>query len=172
MLKEEVEKALNDQLNFELYSAYLYFSMASYFQHIGLTGFSQWMKVQAQEEVTHAMKIYDFINDRGGRVVLKQIDAPPVEWSSPLEAFEKALEHEQIVTERINKLMDLAVEKKDYATQNLLQWFINEQVEEEASVGEVVNKLRLMGDRKHHLFMLDRELSERVFVPEEAKQVK
>ncbi len=167
MLKKNMETALNEQLNFELYSAYLYFSMAAYFEHMGLPGFSHWMKIQTQEEINHALKFYNFINERGGRVILRQIDTPPSEWKSPLDAFENALRHEQLVTERINRLMDLAMEKKDYATQNFLQWFVDEQVEEEASVGEVVNKLRLIGNERHPLFMLDRELSQRTIAPQQ-----
>jgi ferritin len=163
MLKEKIEAALNDQLNFEFYSAYIYLSMSAYFESIDLKGCSQWMKAQTQEEMLHAMKFFDFIAERGGRVMLKQIDSPETQWESPLKAFENALHHEGIVTEKINHLMDLAQQEKDHATQIFLQWFISEQVEEEASVNAVVQRLKLAGDNPGPLFMLDRDLSARVF---------
>jgi ferritin len=165
MLNEKMEKALNDQLNAEMYSSYLYLSMASYFQSINLNGFATWMRVQTQEEMLHAMKFYDFINERGGRVSLGQIEGPPTEWESPLGAFEAALEHEQKVTGLINSLMDLALEGRDHATQIFLQWFVTEQVEEEDSANEVIQKIKLMGDAQGGLFMVDRELGQRTFTP-------
>lgn len=165
MLSDKIQGALNDQLNAELYSAYLYLSMAAYFHAVGLGGFAQWMRVQAQEELVHAMKFYDFIGERGGRVRLKAIEAPPTEWSSPLEAFKTALKHEEMVSGRINDLMNLALSERDHATQIFLQWFVTEQVEEEASVGEVVQRLKLLGDARQGLFMLDRELGQRTFTP-------
>ena len=165
MLSEKMEKALNDQLNAEMYSSYLYLSMAAYFQSINLSGFSTWMRVQTQEEMVHAMKFYDFINERGGRVTLGQIEGPPTEWESPLGAFEAALEHEQKVTGLINTLMDLALEGRDHATQIFLQWFVTEQVEEEDSANEVIQKIKLMGDAQGGLFMVDRELGQRTFTP-------
>jgi len=165
MLSEKMEKALNDQLNAEMYSSYLYLSMAAYFQSINLSGFSTWMRVQTQEEMVHAMKFYDFINERGGRVTLGQIEGPPTEWESPLGAFEAALEHEQKVTGLINTLMDLALEGRDHATQIFLQWFVTEQVEEEDSANEVIQKIKLMGDAQGGLFMIDRELGQRTFTP-------
>ena len=165
MLNEKMEKALNDQLNAEMYSSYLYLSMAAYFQSINLSGFSTWMRVQTQEEMVHAMKFYDFINERGGRVALGQIEGPPTEWESPLDAFEAALEHEQKVTGLINTLMDLALEGRDHATQIFLQWFVTEQVEEEDSANEVIQKIKLMGDAQGGLFMIDRELGQRTFTP-------
>jgi ferritin len=165
MLNEKMEKALNDQLNAEMYSSYLYLSMASYFQSINLNGFATWMRVQTQEEMLHAMKFYDFINERGGRVTLGQIAGPPTEWESPLGAFESALEHEQKVTGLINSLMDLALEGRDHATQIFLQWFVTEQVEEEDSANEVIQKIKLMGDAQGGLFMVDRELGQRTFTP-------
>ena len=167
MIKEEILKALNKQINAEFYSAYLYLSMAAYFESINLKGFANWMRVQAKEEVTHAMRIYDYIIERGGRVKLMAIDEPPFEWESPLHAFEAAYNHEVKVTEMINELVDLALKAKDHATYNMLQWFVNEQVEEEASTDEIVQKLRIVGNEGRALFMIDRELAQRTFTPEE-----
>lgn len=164
MLNKKIEESLNNQLNMELYSAYIYLSMASYFQSINLSGFAHWMNVQLQEEQTHAIRFYNFINERNGRVTLQQIDKPKIDWSSPLEAFEDALRHEEKVTESINNMVNLAIDNKDHATNIFLQWFVTEQVEEEASVSEVINKLNLMGDNSG-LFLVDRELAQRVFVP-------
>jgi ferritin len=165
MLNAKMEKALNDQLNAEMYSSYLYLSMAAYFQSINLSGFAIWMRVQTQEEMVHAVKFYDFVNERGGRVNLSQIQGPPTEWESPLAAFEAALEHEQKVTGLINNLMDLALEGRDHATQIFLQWFVTEQVEEEDSANEVIQQIKLMGDAQGGLFMVDRELGQRTFTP-------
>ncbi len=165
MLSKKMQDALNGQLNAELYSAYLYASMSAYFESVNLRGFANWMRVQAQEEVVHAYKFYNFVNERGGRVVLRPIEGPPTEWDSPIAPFEAAYEHEQKVTGLINKLVDLAVSQKDHATNNFLQWFVTEQVEEEASANEVVQKLKLVGDARGGLFMLDRELGQRVFTP-------
>ena len=165
MLKEKIQAALGKQLNAELYSSYLYLSMSAYFQSISLPGFANWMRVQAQEELVHAMKFYDFINDRNGRVMLQKVDGPPTEWSSPLDVFESTYQHEQKVTGLINDLVNLAVAERDHATEIFLQWFVAEQVEEEASADEVVQKLKLMGDSSSGLFMLDRELGQRVFTP-------
>jgi ferritin len=165
MLNKEMEKALNVQVNAEMYSAYLYLSMSAYFQSKSLSGFASWMRVQAQEEMVHAMKIYDFINERSGRVILAPIEAPPTEWNSPLATFEAVYEHEQKVTGLINELMELALEKHDHATNIFLQWFVSEQVEEEDSANDVVEKIKLMGDARGGLFMLDRELGQRVFTP-------
>jgi ferritin len=165
MLNNDMEKALNAQVNAEMYSAYLYLSMSAYFQSKSLGGFASWMRVQAQEEMVHAMKIYDFINERSGRVILAPIEAPPTEWNSPLATFEAVYEHEQKVTGLINELMELALEKHDHATNIFLQWFVSEQVEEEDSANDVVEKIKLVGDAKGGLFMLDRELGQRVFTP-------
>ncbi len=163
MLNKEMERALNDQINAELYSAYLYLAMAAYSESINLNGFANWMRIQAQEELTHAMKFYDFVYERGGRVVLSVVDAPPETWDSPLAAFEGAYEHECKVSAMINDLVDLSIKKKDHATNNFLQWFVSEQVEEEASTDAVVQKLKLIGDQGNGIFMLDRELGQRVF---------
>jgi ferritin len=165
MVKKKIEAALNKQLNAELYSSYLYLSMSAYFQSINLPGFANWMRVQTQEELVHAMKFYDFINERGGRVTLQKIDFPPTKWASPLNAFESAYKHEQKVTGLINDLVNLAVGEKDHATNIFLQWFVTEQVEEEASADEVVQKLKLVGKDSGGLFMLDGEMGQRVFTP-------
>lgn len=161
MLSEKMEEALNEQVNAELYSAYIYLSMAAYFRKTNLPGFARWMELQAQEEVGHAMKIYAFIDERGGAVALKAIDGPPTEWGSPLEAFEAAYGHEQKVTGMINDLVDLADEVDDKAAGAFLQWFVTEQVEEEASAHEIVQKLKLIGDQAGPLFMLDNVMGRR-----------
>ena len=161
MLTEKMQKALNGQLNAELYSSYLYLSMNAYFKSVNLDGFANWMYYQAQEELEHSMKFYDFIIQRGGKVELTQIGAPPTEWSSPLAVFEATLEHEQKVTGLINDLVDVAHEESDHATNIFLQWFVSEQVEEEESVGGVLEQLKLMGDAQGGLFMMDRELAKR-----------
>ena len=161
MLSEKMLDALNGQLNAELYSAYLYLSMNAYFKSINLDGFANWMHYQAQEELAHSMKFYDFINQRGGRVKLQGVEAPPGDWSSPLAVFEATLEHEQKVTGLINDLVEMALEERDHATNIFLQWFVSEQVEEEESVTGVLEQLKLMGEAKGGLFMIDRELSKR-----------
>ncbi|UCF93919.1 MAG: ferritin [Desulfobacterales bacterium] len=161
MLSEKMQAALNKQLNAELYSSYLYLAMNAYFKSVSLDGFANWMHYQAQEELTHALKFYDFVNQRGGRVTLAQVDAPPTEWDSPLAVFEATLAHEQKVTGLINDLVELAHEEHDHATSIFLQWFVSEQVEEEESVGGVLEQLRLMGEAKGGLFMIDRELAKR-----------
>ena len=161
MLPEKIENALNEQLNAELYSSYLYLSMNAFFKSINLDGFAAWMHAQAQEELMHAMKFYDFINQRGGRVVLSQIEAPPIEWSSPMEVFEVTLKHEQKVTGLINDLVEVALTEHDHATNIFLHWFVTEQVEEEENVGNVLQQLMLLGDAKNGIFMIDRELAKR-----------
>jgi ferritin len=161
MLGKAVEDAMNEQIRNELFSAYQYLSMAAYCESENLPGFAQWMRAQAREETEHAMKFYDFILDRNGRVVLEGIDGPLVQFGSPLEVFEKALEHERRVTAMINDLYGLAVREKDYASQTFLQWFVAEQVEEEKNTGDVVETLRMVGDKSEALFLLDRELGQR-----------
>ncbi len=163
MLKKKMLKALNEQINAEMFSAYLYLSMEAYYQSISLGGFASWMRVQAQEEMTHAMKFYDFVNERGGKVTLEAIDKPESTWETPLAAFEAVLQHEEHVTDLINNLVDLAITEKDHATNNFLQWFVSEQVEEEASASEIVEKLKLIRDNPSALFMVDSELGTRVF---------
>jgi len=165
MLKKKLEKALNDQINAELHSAYLYLSMAAYFHSLNLNGFANWMQAQVQEEIVHAMKIYDYVNDRSSRVLLQPIKGPETEWKSPLIAFEAAYKHEQYITGRINDLVELAVAEKDKSTESFLQWFVDEQVEEESSVDNVVQQIKLAGEKGPGLFMLDRELGQRVFTP-------
>ena len=169
MLSKTLQDAMNEQIKNELYSAYLYLSMSAYCEETNLPGFAHWMRLQAQEEVSHAMKFYVFIYERGGRVVLQAIDQPPVEFQSPLHVFEETLGHEHKVTAMINDLYTLAVEEKDYASQAFLQWFVTEQVEEEASANEIVQKLKLMGDAPGGLFMIDKELGQRIFTPPAAK---
>jgi ferritin len=163
MISHEIQDAFNEQLNAELYSAYLYLSMSAYFESMNLKGFANWMRCQAQEEMVHVMKFYSFINDRGGRIVLSAIEGPAVKWDSPLAAFEDAYKHEQKVTGLINNLVDLAMQQKDHAAGTFLQWFVTEQVEEEASADAVVQKLKLAGDQGAALFMIDAELAARVF---------
>lgn len=165
MLSPKMEQALNQQLNAELYSAYLYLSMAAYFFSINLNGFANWMTVQNLEETAHAMKFYHFINERGGRIRLETIAQPGTEWSTPLEVFQETLTHEEKVTGLINSLVDLAIAERDHASNAFLQWFITEQVEEEASANEVIQNLQRAGNDPNSLFMLDRELGARVFTP-------
>ncbi len=166
MLKERVLKALNDQINAEQYSALMYLSMSAWFEDKGLPGFANWMYVQYQEELTHANKIFKFVVERNSKAELKAIEQMPVEFNSLLEVVEKTLAHEQHVTELINNIVDVATEERDHATQSFLQWFVDEQVEEEANVSEILDSLRLIeGDAKGNgLFMLDRELRQRTFV--------
>ncbi|MBU0607571.1 MAG: ferritin [Armatimonadetes bacterium] len=164
MLHEKMLVAINDQINKELYSAYLYQSMMAHFEALGLSGFANWMRVQSMEETLHAYKFYDYVIERGGKVTLTAIDGPETEWPTPLAAFEQVLTHEQFVTSRINNLMDIALEIRDHASASFLQWFIDEQVEEEASAEAIVQKLRLVGDNPNGLFMVDKDLGARVFV--------
>ena len=161
MIDGRMQEALNRHANAEFYSSYLYLSMSAYFQSINLTGFAHWMRVQAREELAHAMKFYDHVIERGGRVSLQPVEAPTAQWDSPLAAFEDAYRHEQKVTGLINQLVDDAVQTRDHATNNFLQWFVSEQVEEEASVDAIVQRLKLVGDAAGGLFMIDRELAER-----------
>ena len=165
MISKKMEDALNGQVNAELYSAYLYLSMESYFKSKNMNGFANWMRVQTQEEMSHVMKIYDFIDERGGRILLKAIKGPPTEWDSPLAVFEAVYEHEHNVTGLINGLVDLAIKEKDHATNSFLQWFVNEQVEEESSADQVIQQLKMMDNAPGGIFMFDRELGQRVFTP-------
>jgi ferritin len=165
VLSEKIAKALNKQINNEVYSAYLYLSMSAYSTFKGLKGFANWFMVQYQEEMTHAMKIYDYVNDQGRQVKLMAIAQPPTEFGSPLEMFEKTLEHEKFVTRCINDLVNLAVREKDHASKIFLQWFVTEQIEEEANDNEIISKLKLVGNEGNGLFMIDKELSTRVFTP-------
>jgi ferritin len=161
MFGAAIQDAMNEQMKNEFYAAYQYLSMAAYCESENLPGFAHWMRSQAREETEHAMKFYDFILDRNGRVVLQAIEGPVVEFGSPLEVFERALEHEQKVTAMINDLYGLAVKENDYASQTFLQWFVTEQVEEEKNTGDVVETLKMIGDKSEALFLLDRELARR-----------
>ena len=170
MLDERMEETLNFQFNRELYSGYLYLAMAAYFEDQDLSGFANWMRIQAQEELSHAMKFYDYLVQRGSRVLLAEIEEPQSEWDSPVAAFEHVYEHEQMVTGLINDLVDLALELSDHATNNFLQWFVAEQVEEEESASGVLQKVKLTGESGSGLYMLDQELGQRVFNPPTATE--
>jgi ferritin len=161
MFKEKIIKILNKQINEELFSSYLYLSMSSYFSSNNLDGFAKWMRIQSQEENEHAMKIYEYILQRDGKVVLTTIETPKAVWKSPLEAFQDALKHEKHISSCIHKIVDLAIQEKDHPTSNFFQWFVSEQVEEEANATNVLEKLKMIGDNKGGLFMLDRELGQR-----------
>jgi ferritin len=165
VLSERITEALNEQINKEIYSAYLYLSMSAHSTFIGLKGFANWFMVQYQEEMVHAMKIYDYINAQGGQVKLMAVAQPPTEFGSPLEMFEKTLEHEKFVTKCINDLVDLAIKEKDHASNIFLQWFVTEQIEEEANDNEIISRLKLVGKEGNGLFMIDKELTARVFTP-------
>ena len=161
MLSKTMQDAINEQIKNELYSAYLYLSMAAYSEDANLPGLAHWMKLQAQEEVMHAIKFFDYVNERGGRVILHAIDQPPAEFESPLDVFEKTLAHEQHVTALIHNLYGLAVKENDYPSQMMLHWFIEEQVEEESTADQILGMLRMIGDNSNALLMLDRELAGR-----------
>ena len=164
MINEKMEAAFCDQINKELYSEYLYLSMKAYFLNLNLNGFATWMDVQVQEEHAHAMGMFDYVIERGGKVELLAIDKPDANWGSPLEVFKAVLKHEEYVTSRINALMDVAEETKDRAAAIFLNWYLKEQVEEEANVGGVLAQLEMIGDDKSGLFALDKELGARTFV--------
>lgn len=161
MFSQQVQNAINDQINAELYSAYVYLSMSAYFEAQNLSGFAHWMRLQYQEETQHALKLFDYMNDRGGAIALKAVDAPPAGSGSALDIFEKTLAHEQKVTGLIHSLYKLAVDEGDYPTQVLLQWYIDEQVEEEKNATAAVANLRLAGDSGPGLLLLDREMGGR-----------
>ena len=165
MISEKLQDAINDQINKELYSEYLYFSMAAYLERIGLPGFSNFMRVQAQEEHVHGVKFYDYLLERQGKVILQSIDAPQPDFESPKAVFEDTYAHEHFITESINNLMTLAIEEKDYAAQSFLKWFIDEQVEEEATMDNILTQIKLISGDGKGMFMLDRELGQRVFAP-------
>ena len=165
MLVPEVENALNKQLNAEIFSSYLYVSMAAQCKADDLDGCAAWLEAQAQEEMTHAAKFYNYIIQRGGRVKLAGIDAPQVEWDSTLAVFEDTLTHEQKVSAMINDLMDVAIAQKDHATQIFLQWFVTEQVEEEESVSMVLGKIKRVKDSAQGMYLLDQELGQRQPAP-------
>jgi ferritin len=159
MLSEKVQKALNQQVNMEMHAYYTYLSMSAFLDDMGLKGFAAWMFHHAEEEMMHAMKIYNFIHSRRGRVKLMVVAEPTYEWDSVLATFEDALKHEEAVTASINKIVKLAREEGDYATDSFLQWFVDEQVEEEEIVDDAIQKLKLVGDFKPGLFLLDKEMA-------------
>ncbi|MDD4191153.1 MAG: ferritin [Mangrovibacterium sp.] len=164
MIKDTVLKAFNEQINAEVHSAYLYLSMCAWFESKGLSGFANWMKVQYQEELTHAMKFFDYIHERNGRVILDPIAAVPSDFEGVIDVFEKTLAHEQKVTSLINRLVDVSVAAGDHASQSFLKWFIDEQVEEEANVQAILDDLNLISGQGNGIFMMNRELAARSFV--------
>ncbi len=164
MICEKIQKAVNDQINFELYSAYIYASMSSYYLSINLPGFANWMRVQVQEEMAHATFMFDYLNQRGGRVLLQPIAGPETDWSDPAAPFIQAYGHELEVTSRIHNIINIAMEERDHATVNFFQWFVKEQVEEEANTDGVNRQMVLVGNDRSGLFMIDRELALRVFL--------
>ena len=165
MISKSLNKAINEQINREVFSEYLYLAMSRWFTAQNLDGFANWMMVQAQEEHDHAMKFFNYILERGGEVELLALDKPDKTFKNPLNAFKMALEHEKFITKNINDLMDLAIKEKDHAAKSFLEWYVNEQVEEEANTDRIVNQLKMAGDNIHSVFMLDRELSSRTHVP-------
>jgi len=161
VLTDKLQVALNDQINAEYHSGYLYLSMVAYFETLNLDGCAHWMRLQAEEEIQHGMKIFEYMLDQGARVKLQPVEGPQVDWKSPLECFEAALGHEKMMTDRINKLANLSIDEQDHATGSLLQWYITEQIEEEANVDDICAKLKLVGESGTGLFMIDRELIQR-----------
>ena len=164
MIKEKMLNAINNQINAEQYSALLYLSMSAYFYDKGLPGFANWMYIQYQEELTHANKFFNYVNERSGKVTIKAIEQMPTDWDGIIEVFEATLEHEQKVTSLIDNLVEIAASEKDHATQSFLQWFVDEQVEEEANVQEILDTLKLINGQGNGIFMLDREMRQRTFV--------
>ncbi|MDM8008851.1 MAG: ferritin [Phycisphaerae bacterium] len=160
-MNKKIENAFNKQINAELYSSYLYLAMSAWLESKNFKGMAHWMRAQAGEEQNHARKFYDFIHDRGGRVKLAAIDAPPTDWTSPAAAFKEAYKHECKISAMIHGLVDLAVKEKDHPASNFLQWFVSEQVEEEAHASEIAEKLSLIGDSRGPIFMIDAELGKR-----------
>lgn len=171
MIKKAVQEAFNEQIKNEIYSAYLYLSMNAHFTSANLNGFANWMKVQSGEEWLHAMKLYDFLLDRGGKAILQAIPQPPTDFKSPLEIMQQVYEHEQHVTASIHKLYEVATKEADYPAQVMLHWFINEQVEEEKNASEIVERLKIFGDNPAALFEIDQELKTRVAAPAGAETV-
>lgn len=164
MINEKMLNALNEQINAEQYSSLLYLSMSAYLSDSGLPGFAHWMYIQYQEEMTHANKFFNYVNERGGKVNLKAIEQMPTEFDGIIDVVEKTLKHEQLVTSLINNLVDVAIETRDHASQSFLKWFVDEQVEEEANVKEILDTLKLINGQGNGIFMLDREMKQRVFV--------
>lgn len=164
MINDKVGQILNVQINKEFYSAYLYLSMSAYFSDIGLLGFANWMRIQAQEEQAHGMLIYDFLIDRGWKITLSAVETPTNDWKNPLQVLEEVLKHEVYVTGLINNIVSVAEEAKDRATMSYMNWFVDEQVEEESNAQDIISKLKLIGDDKSALYLLDKDLAARVFV--------
>ena len=164
MINEKLQKEFNVQINKELYSEYLYLAMKTYFMEQNLMGFVNWFDVQVQEEHAHAIGMFNYLNERGGKIELLPIDKPEFSGKTPLEIFEEVLKHEQYVTSRINTVYDVAEEVRDRAAMKFLDWYIDEQVEEEASVDAVLSTLKLIGDDKNALLLLDKDLATRTFV--------
>lgn len=164
-MKKTMEQALNAHVNAEFYSSYLYLAMANCFTAKNLDGMASWMRIQAEEERLHGMKFLDFIHQRGGRVALQQINQPPLDWATPLEAFQQAYEHELEISGKINALVDLATKEGDHAAVNFLQWFVSEQVEEEAHALAIVDKLKMIGDHPMGLLTMDARLGQRTAAP-------
>lgn len=161
MLKPEIQESLNAQIIREMYSSNLYLSMAAYYASNNLNGFANWMRLQAEEELMHALKIFDYVLNRNGKVELNQIPAPPTTWQAPIEPFEDSYKHEQLISSQINEIQDIAFRLKDYATVSFLNWFADEQVEEEKNTNDILDRLHLAGDSKASLFLIDRELGTR-----------
>ena len=164
MLKEKMLNALNEQINAEQYSAFLYLSMSAWCSDNGMPGFANWLYVQYQEELSHANKFFNYVNERGEKVLLKAIEQMPTDFDGIIDIVEKTLEHEKLVTSLVNNLVDVAVEVRDHATQSFLHWFVDEQVEEEANVQEILDTLKLINGQGNGIFMLDREMRQRKFV--------
>lgn len=164
MLNEKVEKAINAQINEELFSSYLYLSMSAYCAEIGLAGFANWMKIQVQEELNHAQFLFNHLIERGGRVILERIEQPQFEWNNIIDVFEDTLKHEKHISAKINELVSLALEEKDHATVSFLGWFVDEQVEEESTADDLLSKLKLTKAEGSALFFLDQEAAKRVYV--------
>jgi ferritin len=165
MLSKKMADALNEQINKEMYSAYLYLAMSAYSEFKGLKGFSNWFYVQHQEETDHAMRIYYYLQNQGTQVKLMALEQPPTDFGTPMDMFQATLKHEQFITKSINGLVDLAVQEKDHTTQIFLQWFVSEQIEEESNDNEIIDKLKLAGEDGNGLFMIDKDLGSRVFTP-------
>lgn len=161
MIKDKVLKALNKQLNEELYSSYAYLSMSVHFSAMSLDGFAHWFRLQSQEEYGHAMKIIDYINNRNGKITLMKVDPPKNNWKTPQAVFKETLDQEVSVSKSINDIVDLALNEKDYATNNFMQWFVSEQVEEESTASKLLDRINLVGDNKNGLLLLDKELASR-----------
>lgn len=165
MFSEKLLNKLNNQLNFEFLSAHYYLAMAAYCEEQDLEGFAHFFIVQAEEERFHAMKFYNFIKEMDGRIRISEITEPKNDFNSLIDVFKTALNHEKVVTKRIYELMDMATEEKEHATISFLKWFVDEQVEEEASMKNIIRKLERLGEDSHGIFMLDQELSQRTFTP-------